>query len=42
MFGKYAKEMHVKLKYDISEDRAADLLTAIEEFDIDDYARLQG
>ena len=41
MFGKYAKEMHVKLKYDISEDRAADLLTAIEEFDIDNYARLQ-
>ena len=42
LFGDKAIEVHTQLRFDISEVRAGDLLTALEDFDIDEFARLQG
>ena len=42
IFGDKAMDAHTQLKFDISESRAGDLLTALEDFDIDEFARLQG
>tara|TARA_B100001778_G_C18416090_1_gene551171 strand:- start:325 stop:579 length:255 start_codon:yes stop_codon:yes gene_type:complete len=40
IFGDKAIDAHKMLIFDISEERAGELLVALEDFDFDEYARL--
>lgn len=41
IFGDNAIEVHQLLIFDISEERAGELLVALEDFDFDEYARIR-
>tara|TARA_B100001113_G_scaffold113945_1_gene92676 strand:- start:12791 stop:13135 length:345 start_codon:yes stop_codon:yes gene_type:complete len=41
IFGDKAVDVHLILDFDISEERAGDLLVALEDFDFDEYARIR-